>query len=106
MEHIVTESANSPAPEATALSGAEWQKRLEQIAADPRMSEENTTISSASVRKLAVPFLFAGLVGLIVTIIGGFTVSPEHALASFEVGLFTALAIALGGMFWVMVFHS
>ncbi|MBO6740652.1 MAG: hypothetical protein JJ916_12425 [Phycisphaerales bacterium] len=106
MEHIVTESANRPAPEATALSGAEWQKRLEKIAADPRMSEENTTISSASVRKLAVPFLFAGLVGLIVTIIGGFTVSPEHALASFEVGLFTSLAIALGGMFWVMVFHS
>ncbi|MHA7813730.1 MAG: hypothetical protein ACX94C_10105 [Phycisphaerales bacterium] len=106
MEHIVTDSANHPAPEATALSGADWQNRLEKIASDPRMSEENTTIASAAVRKLAMPFIFAGLVGLIVTIIGGFTVSPEHALASFEIGLFTALAIALGGIFWVMVFHS
>jgi hypothetical protein len=106
MSQIVTESANKPAPESTGLSGAEWQKRLEKIASDPRMSEENTTLSAASARKFAMPMFFAGLVATIVTIIGSFTVSSIHALAAFEVGLFTALAIALGGMFWVMVFHS
>ncbi len=106
MTQIVTDSANTPAPEATALSSQEWERRLREIAADPRMSEENTTISGASIRKFAMPMFFAGIVGLIVTIIGVFTVSGTHALAAFEIGLFTALAISLGGMFWVMVFHS
>lgn len=106
MTQIVTESANYPAPESTALSEREWEARLQKIAADPRMSEENTTISAASVRKFAIPLLFIGLVGLIVTIIGAFSVSKIHALAAFEIGLFTALAISLGSMFWVMVFHS
>lgn len=106
MTQIVTESANYPAPESTALSEREWEARLQKIAADPRMSEENTTISSTSVRKFAIPMLFIGLVGLVVTIIGAFSVSTIHALAAFEVGLFTALAISLGSMFWVMVFHS
>jgi hypothetical protein len=105
MSQIITDSANTPAPEATALSGAEWQQRLEKIASDPRMSEENTTIASASVRKVAMPLLFAGLVGTVVTIISGIS-NPMHALVAFEIGLFTALAISLGGMFWVMVFHS
>ena len=106
MSQIVTETANKPAPEATALSPEAWQHRLEKIAADPRMSEENTTISAASVRKFALPAFFIGLVGLVVTIIGAFSLSTRHALAAFEIGLFTALAISLGSMFWVMVFHS
>ncbi len=106
MSHIVTKNANYPAPESTALSEQEWQSRLQKIASDPRMHEDNTTISSASVKKFALPLLFIGLVGLVVTIIGWFSVGKIHALAAFEVGLFTALAISLGSMFWVMVFHS
>ncbi len=106
MTQIVTESANYPAPESTALSAQQWESRLKQIAADPRMAEENITISAAAVRKFAMPMLFIGLVGLVVTIFGAFSVSKIHALAAFEIGLFTALAISLGSMFWVMVFHS
>lgn len=106
MTQIVTESANYPAPDTTGVDAREWEARLQKIAADPRMREDNITISSASVRKLAMPMFFAGLLGLIVTIIGAFSVSTIHALAAFEVGLFTALAISLGSMFWVMVFHS
>lgn len=105
MSQIITDSANHPAPEATALSGAAWQKRLEKIASDPRMSAENTTIAKWPI---AVPLFFAGLVATIVAVITGFSMSGHemHMLASIEVGLFTALAISLGGMFWVMVFHS
>lgn len=105
MSQIVTESANHPAPEATALSGAEWQKRLEKIASDPRMNEDNITMGRPAI---AIPLIFAGLVATIVAIITGFSMSGHemHMLASIEVGLFTALAISLGGMFWVMVFHS
>ena len=70
------------------------------------MSEENTTLSAASAKKFAMPMLFAGIVGLIVTIISAFSVNLRHALGAFEVGVFTALAISLGSLFWIMVFHS
>jgi hypothetical protein len=98
--------ANKPAPDITGLQDADWQARLDRIARDPRMSEENTTISPSSVRKVAMPLFGLGLVGLVVTIIGAFSVNLRHALGAFEIGVFTALAISLGAMFWVMVFHS
>jgi hypothetical protein len=97
---------NAPAPASTALSDAAWQARLDRIAADPRMSEENTTLSASSAKKFAMPLLFAGIVGLIVTLISAFSVNLRHALGAFEVGVFTALAISLGSLFWIMVFHS
>lgn len=99
-------AANHPAPDSTGLQDADWQARLDAIARDPRMSEDNTTLSSAVARKFAMPLLFAGVVGLVVTIFGAFSVNLRHALGAFEVGVFTALAISLGSMFWVMVFHS
>lgn len=99
-------AANYPAPDQTGLDDAHWQARLDKIAKDPRMSEANTTLSASSARKVAMPLLFLGLVGLIVTIVGAFSYNLRHALGAFEVGVFTALAIALGSMFWVMVFHS
>jgi hypothetical protein len=99
-------AANHPAPDTTALQDSEWNARLEKIANDPRMSEENTTISSAGARKIAMPLLFTGLVGLVLTVVGAFSLNLRHALGAFEVGVFTALAISLGSLFWVMVFHS
>lgn len=98
--------ANHPAPDVTGLSDAQWEQRLERIARDPRMREDNITLSGASAKKFAMPMLFAGLVGLVITIVGAFSVDLRHALGAFEVGVFTALAISLGSLFWVMVFHS
>ncbi|MDF1809543.1 MAG: hypothetical protein P1U42_07605 [Phycisphaerales bacterium] len=98
--------ANKPAPDITGLQDADWQNRLNQIASDPRMTEENTTLSSASARKVALPLIGIGIVGLVLTIIGAFSVNLRHALGAFEIGVFTALAISLGSLFWVMVFHS
>lgn len=99
-------AANKPAPDVTGISDEQWRQRLEHIASDPRMSEDNITLGAASARKLAMPLLFAGLVGLVITVVGAFSVSLRHALGAFEMGVFTALAISLGSMFWVMVFHS
>ena len=99
-------AANKPAPDITALQDDQWQARLEHIANDARMSEDNTTLSSASARKVAMPLLGIGVVGLVLTIIGAFSVNLRHALGAFEIGVMTALAISLGSLFWVLVFHS
>ncbi len=98
-------AANHPAPDSTGLQDSDWNARLEKIAADPRMSEENTTISASSVRKFAGISIILGLIGLLITIVGGFSITWYQALAAFEVGVFSTLAISLGAMFWVMVFH-
>lgn len=99
-------AANSPAPDSTGFQDADWQARLDKIANDPRMSVENTTIDASGVRKFAMLSLFIGLVGIVLTLIGAFSINARHALGAFEVGVFTALAISLGSLFWVLVFHS
>ena len=99
-------AANKPAPDITGMQDADWQARLDQIASDPRMNEDNTTISAASVRKAAMLMLIIGAVGLLVTLIGAVSINFRHALGAFEVGVFTALAISLGSLFWILVFHS
>lgn len=98
--------ANRPAPDSIGLQDADWESRLKTIAADPRMSEDNTTLLASSARKIAMPLMLLGLVGIVVTVIGAFSISLRHALGAFEVGVFTALAISLGSLFWVLVFHS
>ncbi|MEM9373916.1 MAG: hypothetical protein AAGA55_09760, partial [Planctomycetota bacterium] len=98
-------AANSPAPDQTALSQDDWQHRLDRIANDPRMTESNIRAQGA-IAKLGMPLLLAGVIGLVLTVIGAFSVSGRHALAAFEVGVFTALAMSLGSIFFLLVFHS
>jgi len=99
-------AANNPAPAVTALQDAEWEARLAKIAADPRMSEENTTLAPGALGGLSKVFAGLGILGLVVTVIGWFTINPFHAMAAYEVGVFTALAMSLGALFFIMVFHS
>ncbi len=106
MTQIATKHPNHPAPDSTGLSEDQWQARLDRIAKDPRMSEDNTTLSSDDAKKFAKPLLGVGILGLLVTAISAFSVDLRHALGAFEVGVFTALAISIGSLFWVMVFHS
>lgn len=97
--------ANRPAPDATALTDHEWQHRLEKIAADPRMAEDNIRANGV-VGKFGIPLLLIGAVGLLLTVIGAFSFNLRHALAAFEIGVFTALALSLGSIFFLLVFHS
>ncbi len=99
-------AANSPAPSTTGLQDNEWDARLARIAADSRMSEENTTLEPGALGGIMKIFAIVGILGLVVTFIGWFAASPYHALAAYEVGVFTALAMSLGSLFFVMVFHS
>ncbi len=96
---------NRPAPAQTGLSEAAWRRRLDRIAHDPRMTEENI-YARGVLGKFGVPLLFLGIAGLLLTVIGGFSVNLRHALAAYEVGVFTALAMSLGCLFFLLVFHS
>ncbi len=102
MSHI---AANHPAPPETALADAAWERRLATIAADPRMTEDNLW-SRGVLGRLGLPLLFIGLAGLGLTLLGGFTLNLRHALAAYEVGVFTALSMSLGCLFFLLVFHS
>jgi hypothetical protein len=99
-------AANYPAPEQTALSDEAWNTRLEKIANDARMHESNITISRSSVNKVGLPMLVVGAAMLLVAGVGAFSINLRHALAGIEVGVFTVLAVSLGSLFWIMVFHA
>ena len=99
-------AANHPAPDATALSDADWAHRLESFASDPRMHEDNINLPASAAAKIGRPMLLVGLVGLVVSAVGAVSIGYEHALAGLEIGLFTVLAISLGSLFWTMVFHA
>ncbi len=99
-------AANHPAPDSTAVSDAQWAHRLETIANDARMHQDNISLPASAAAKIGRPMLILGLLGLVVSAVGAFSVSVEHALAGIEIGLFTVLAISLGSLFWTMVFHA
>lgn len=99
-------AANRPAPDVTAVSDAQWAHRLEAIANDARMHEDNISLPASAAAKIGRPMLILGLLGLVVSAVGAFSVSFKHALAGIEIGLFTVLAISLGSLFWTMVFHA
>jgi hypothetical protein len=99
-------AANSPSPDATGLSDHEWNHRLERIANDARMHEDNINLPKSAAAKIGLPMLVVGLIMLLVSAVGIWSVSFEHTLAGWEIGLFTVLAISLGSLFWTMVFHA
>lgn len=98
-------AANHPAPAETALPDQVWERRLAKIAADPRMTEDNIHARGV-LGKFGLPLLFVGIAGLLLTVIGGFSMNVRHALAAYEVGAFTALSMSLGCLFFLLVFHS
>ena len=94
-----------PTPRAV-LTEAQWQKRLEKLAAHPAMRHDNVHLPEGATTKLSGLLLIVGAAAIVVTILGAFAVNARHALAAFEVGLFTCLAMSLGALFLTMVFHS
>lgn len=87
------------------LSAETYHGILADIAADPRMAEENITAPSGAVATLSSGLLGVGAVGLVVTLIGGFVLGAQHAMASYLVGVGAVLAISLGALVLVMCLH-
>jgi hypothetical protein len=72
-------------------------------------SAENITLPPQRGDSLSLMLMVVGAIGLAVLVIGGFMLPSgeglRHALAAYQVGVMAALAISLGGMFFVMAFH-
>lgn len=88
------------------LTEKAWRERLERVAAHPAMRADNITLPEGAGATLSTGLLFVGLIALVLTVLGAFVYHPRHALGAFEIGLFTATAMSLGAMFFVMAFHS
>lgn len=88
------------------ISDAEHKARLDRIAAMPEMGTDNITAPEAMVSKWSSLFGLVGLLGLLLTVVGAFVVNTTHALAAFEVGLFTVTGASLGCLGFTMIFHS
>lgn len=73
------------------------------------LSSENTTLPVGAGRGLGLMLMLvgflaaAGVLGLGAAGVGGITL--KHAVAVYHVGAMTILAMALGGLFFTMVFH-
>lgn len=99
-----------PAPaahgEGPSIDDAEYQRYLDALAASPLLTDENVRLRKDEVAGPRRVLGAAGAAGLGATVLGAFAVNTPHALAAFEVGVFTALACCLGAMFLTMVLHS
>lgn len=93
------------------MSAEAYQAVLTVVASDPRMAEDNVSAPAGIIAKLSRALLGAGALGLIATVVGGFVVDPEpalatkHAMASYLVAVGAVLAISLGALILVMCFH-
>ncbi len=88
-----------------AISDDAYNARLEKIASSPEMREDNITLPYAGAMKLSGAMGVVGILGLLLVVIGAFVYNPKHALAAFEVGLFTVTAASLGSLFLVMIWN-
>lgn len=78
---------------------------LSQIVADARLSRENITLVGKSPAALVGLFLAIGAAGIVLTLVGAQAIGLEYALAAYHTGVMSVLAICLGSLFWVMLFH-
>jgi hypothetical protein len=70
------------------------------------LSDENITLPPQKGDSLSLILLVVGAAGLLVTIAGAMLIPGglRHALAAYHIGAMSALAISLGGLFFVMAF--
>ena len=82
-----------------------FRRQLEAVAKHPAMSDENINVKPGLLDMPSNLLLLIGIIGLAATVALSFIFGTKHALASYEVGVFTVTAFSLGGLFWNMVFH-
>jgi hypothetical protein len=91
-----------------AATSAEIHARADAEYSGLSMGQENIGPPPAA-RSWSAALLVVGAIGLIATVAGGFMVGQpyglKHALAAYHIGVMAGLAICLGSLFWVMVFH-
>lgn len=87
------------------ISAEAYQSVLSGVTSDPRMAEDNVSAPAAATARLSKMLLGIGAVGLLVTVIGGFTLGAQHAMASYLVAVGAVFVMTLGATVLVMAFH-
>lgn len=99
-----------PAPavhgEGPVMTDDRYEQVLAKLAANEDLKGENIQLPAGAGAVLSRGLLAVGIVLLALTVFGAFVHTPAHALASFEVGVFTVLACCLGSLFFVMLFQA
>lgn len=83
-----------------------YEQKLAALAARPELQGENVRLPENAGAGIRGGLAVVGVVGLALTALGAVVHSPSHALASFEVGVFTLLAICMGSLFFTMLFQA
>jgi len=78
---------------------------MSQMTAERLLGRENVAPPVDAAMRWSNLLIGVGGVGVVATIAGSFVLGPSRALAAWHVGAMSALAMCLGAMFWVMVFH-
>jgi protein-S-isoprenylcysteine O-methyltransferase Ste14 len=71
----------------------------------PAMNRDNITLPKGAFGVAFMALLVLGLAGLGGVAYAYFAVDAKHAIGSWMVGAFSVLGIALGGLFFTLVFH-
>ncbi len=82
-----------------------YRRQLEAVAKHPAMADENINVKPGLLDMPSNLLILIGIIGIAATGALSFMFNTKHALASYEVGVFTVTAFSLGGLFWNMVFH-
>ncbi len=88
------------------MTDDQYEQYLAKLAANEDLKGENVRLPAGAGAGLSRGLLALGIVLLALTLFGAFVHTPAHALASFEVGVFTVLACCLGSLFHVMLFQA
>lgn len=82
-----------------------YQARLDRLAADPRLRDDNTRIPASTFAGLGSVLIGVGVVGLLLTLLAAFVVNGRHAFAAYEVGVFSVATPVLGCLGFLMIFQ-
>ncbi|MCA9288344.1 MAG: hypothetical protein KDA05_07160, partial [Phycisphaerales bacterium] len=87
------------------ITTQEYQARMDGVARHPALAHDNVNLREGAGVGASTALLAVGAGGVLLTLVGAAVHGPKHAMAAYMVGVYTVLAICLGGLFWTMVFQ-
>lgn len=76
-----------------------------RVAKSPALKADNIVLPAGSGVSLSNGLIAVGVLALLITVIGAFAISAEHAVASVHVGTMTVLAACIGALIFTMILH-
>ena len=82
------------------ITTEQFNARMEQVARHPAMAHDNVNLREGAGAGASVALLAIGVGAIALTVVGGVVHGAKHASAAYMIGVFTVLAICLGGAIW------